>query len=61
MPLLVVQRNLDLFRNHLARHDSAEDITRAPLAAKPSRLVDLIRMAVYDLDQALTGQAPTVA
>lgn len=53
MTLLVVETNLDLFRNRLGRDDSAEDITRDVLAAKPSRLVDLIRMAEFDLDQAL--------
>ncbi|MFF1687119.1 glycosyltransferase family 2 protein [Streptomyces sp. NPDC058254] len=53
MTLLVVEKNLDLFRDRLNRDDSAEAITRDVLAAKPSRLVDLIRMAEYDLDQAL--------
>ncbi|MER0447112.1 glycosyltransferase family A protein [Streptomyces sp. Edi4] len=53
MTLLVVEKNLDLFRDRLNRDDSAEDITRDVLASKPSRLVDLIRMAEYDLDQAL--------
>jgi glycosyltransferase involved in cell wall biosynthesis len=54
MTLLVVEKNLDLFRHHFNRDDSAEDITRDVLASKPSRLVDLIRMAEFDLEQALT-------
>ncbi|MFJ4826090.1 glycosyltransferase family 2 protein [Streptomyces bacillaris] len=54
MTLLVVEKNLDLFRDRLNRTDFAMDITRDVLAAKPSRLIDLIRMAEYDLDQALT-------
>ncbi|NNN31004.1 glycosyltransferase family 2 protein [Streptomyces sp. S3(2020)] len=53
MTLLVVEKNLDLFRDRFDRNDSAEDITRDVLASKPCRLVDLIRMAEYDLDQAL--------
>ncbi|MFD6417032.1 glycosyltransferase family 2 protein [Streptomyces sp. NPDC060194] len=53
MTLLVVEQNLDLFRSRLARDDSAEAITLDVLAAKPSRLADLMRMAEYDLDQAL--------
>lgn len=54
MTLLVVEKNLDLFQDRLNRDDSAEDITRDVLASKPSRLVDLIRMAGFDLEQALT-------
>ncbi|KND28289.1 MULTISPECIES: hypothetical protein [Streptomyces] len=54
MTLLVVQKNLDLFRHRFNRDDTAEDITRLVLASKPSRLVDLIRMAEFDLEQALT-------
>ncbi|MYU53770.1 MULTISPECIES: glycosyltransferase family 2 protein [Streptomyces] len=53
MTLLVVEKNLDLFRDRFNRDDSAEDITRDVLASKPSRLVDLIRMAEFDLEQAL--------
>ncbi|WUH92456.1 glycosyltransferase family 2 protein [Streptomyces sp. NBC_00433] len=53
MTLLVVEKNLDLFRDRLSRDDSAEDIAREVLASKPSRLVDLIRMAEFDLEQAL--------
>jgi hypothetical protein len=53
MTLLVVEKNLDLFRARLNRDDSAEDIAREVLASKPSRLVDLIRMAEFDLEQAL--------
>jgi hypothetical protein len=54
MTLLVVEKNLDLFLHHFNRDDSAEDITRDVLASKPSRLIDLIRMAEFDLEQALT-------
>jgi hypothetical protein len=50
----VVEKNLDLFRARLNRDDSAEDIAREVLASKPSRLVDLIRMAEFDVEQALT-------
>jgi hypothetical protein len=53
MTLLVVEKNLDLFRHHFNRDDSANDITRDVLASKPSRLVDPIRMAEFDLEQAL--------
>ncbi|WP_405557098.1 glycosyltransferase family 2 protein [Streptomyces canus] len=53
MTLLVVEKNLALFRHHFNRNDTAEDITRLVLASKPSRLVDLIRMAEFDLEQAL--------
>ncbi|WP_327345517.1 glycosyltransferase family A protein [Streptomyces europaeiscabiei] len=54
MTLLVVEKNLDLFQHHFQRDDCAEDIARQVLAAKPSRLDDLIRMATYDVEQALT-------
>jgi hypothetical protein len=54
MTLLVVEKNLDLLRQHFKRDDSAEDITRDVLASKPSRLVHLTRMAEFDLEQALT-------
>lgn len=54
MTLLVVEKNIDLFRHHFNRDDLAEDIARDVLASKPSRLVDLIRMAQFDLEQALT-------
>jgi glycosyltransferase involved in cell wall biosynthesis len=53
MTLLVVEKNLDLFRARLNRDDSAEAIAREVLTSKPSRLVDLIRMAEFDLAQAL--------
>ncbi|HBF79316.1 MAG TPA: hypothetical protein DD420_05085 [Streptomyces sp.] len=54
MTLRVVERNLDLFRHRLGRGDSAAAIARDVLAMKPSRLEDLIRMADFDLRQALT-------
>ncbi|TFV32617.1 hypothetical protein E4K10_22790 [Streptomyces sp. T1317-0309] len=54
MTLLVVEKNLDLFRHHFHRDGAAEDLARLVLASKPSRLVDLIRMAEFDLEQALT-------
>ncbi|MEH0658426.1 hypothetical protein QA860_11920 [Streptomyces stelliscabiei] len=54
MTLLVVERNLDLFRHHFNRDDTAGDVTSLVLASKPSRLVDLIRTAEFDLEQALT-------
>ncbi|MGW7539523.1 glycosyltransferase family 2 protein [Streptomyces sp. NPDC054770] len=54
MTMLVVEKNLDLFRHHFNRDSAAEDLARLVLASKPSRLVDLIRMAEFDLEQALT-------
>jgi glycosyltransferase involved in cell wall biosynthesis len=53
MTLLVVERNLDLFQDRFNSDDAAEVIAQEVLAAKPSRLVDLIRMAEFDLAQAL--------
>jgi glycosyltransferase involved in cell wall biosynthesis len=53
MTLLVVERNLDLFQDRFNRDDGAEVIAREVLASKPSRLVDLIRMAEFDVAQAL--------
>jgi hypothetical protein len=49
----VVERNLDLFQDRFNRDDGAEVIAREVLASKPSRLVDLIRMAEFDVAQAL--------
>lgn len=53
MTFLVVERNLDYFRDRLGRADSAAALTRAVVAAKPSRLTDLLHMAAFDLPQAL--------
>jgi glycosyltransferase involved in cell wall biosynthesis len=53
MTLLVVERNLDLFQDRFNSDDAAEVLAQEVLAAKPSRLVDLIRMAEFDLAQAL--------
>jgi glycosyltransferase involved in cell wall biosynthesis len=53
MTLLVVESNLDLFQDRFNSDDAAEVIAQEVLAAKPSRLIDLIRMAEFDLAQAL--------
>jgi glycosyltransferase involved in cell wall biosynthesis len=53
MTLLVVERNLDLFQDRFNSDEAAEVIAQEVLAAKPSRLIDLIRMAEFDLAQAM--------
>ncbi|WP_245998772.1 hypothetical protein [Nocardia pseudobrasiliensis] len=52
--LLVVERNLDYFQAVLDDPRPARKIAELVCAAKPNRLTDLLHMAAYDLDQALT-------
>ncbi|WP_153486964.1 glycosyltransferase family 2 protein [Streptomyces katsurahamanus] len=52
MTLLVVEKNLDFFRDRLDRDDGAAEITLDVLGQKPTRLDDLLHMAQFDLHQA---------
>ncbi|MFF0494514.1 glycosyltransferase family 2 protein [Nocardia sp. NPDC004068] len=52
--LLVVERNLDYFQAVLDDPRPAHKIAELVCAAKPDRLTELLYMAAYDLDQALT-------
>ncbi|MFI9782821.1 glycosyltransferase family 2 protein [Kitasatospora sp. NPDC051984] len=52
MTLLVVEKNLDFFRDRLDRNDGAAEIARDLLGQKPTRLDDLLHMANFDLHQA---------
>ncbi|MDT0493407.1 glycosyltransferase family 2 protein [Streptomyces sp. NPDC012600] len=52
MTRLVVEGNLDFFRDRLERNDSAAEIALDVLEQKPSRLDDLLYMAQFDLHQA---------
>ncbi|MFB7578906.1 glycosyltransferase family 2 protein [Streptomyces hydrogenans] len=52
MTRLVVEENLDFFRDRLERNDSAAEIALDVLEQKPSRLDDLLYMAQFDLHQA---------
>ncbi|MDJ0385837.1 glycosyltransferase family 2 protein [Streptomyces sp. G-G2] len=52
MTLLVVEKNLDFFRDRLDRNDGAVEIALDVLGQKPTRLDDLMNMAKFDLHQA---------
>ncbi|WP_236246261.1 glycosyltransferase family 2 protein [Streptomyces sp. CC210A] len=52
MTRLVVEENLDFFRDRLERNDSAAEIALDVLEQKPTRLDDLLYMAQFDLHQA---------
>ncbi|MCX4628505.1 glycosyltransferase [Streptomyces sp. NBC_01443] len=52
MTLLVVEKNLDFFRDRLVRNDGAAEIALDVLGQKPTRLDDLLHMAKFDLHQA---------
>ncbi|MFI5781237.1 glycosyltransferase family 2 protein [Nocardia sp. NPDC051570] len=52
--LLVVERNLDYFQAVLDDPRPARKIAELVCAAKPDRLTELLHMAAFDLDQALT-------
>lgn len=52
MTRLVVEKNLDFFRDRLERDDSAAEIALDVLEQKPTRLDDLLYMAQFDLHQA---------
>ncbi|MDW4903447.1 MULTISPECIES: glycosyltransferase [Streptomyces] len=52
MTRLVVERNLDFFRDRLERNDSAPEIALDVMEQKPTRLDDLLYMAQFDLHQA---------
>lgn len=54
MTLLTVTANLPYFKAHYPDAPSAQEISRRVMAAKPSRFVDLLYMANFDLQQALT-------
>lgn len=50
----VVERHLDFFRRFFGPDADPAAITTALLESKPDRLTDLLHMAAFDLDQALT-------
>lgn len=50
----VVERHLDYFRRFFGPDADSTAITTALIKAKPDRLTDLLHMAAFDLDQALT-------
>jgi glycosyltransferase involved in cell wall biosynthesis len=52
MTRLVVEKNLDFFRDRLDRNDGAAAIALDVLEQKPTRLDDLLYMAQFDLHQA---------
>ncbi|WP_437873484.1 glycosyltransferase family 2 protein [Sorangium sp. So ce363] len=52
MTLITVDAHLDYFRSYWGSGQSARDIASRVVSAKPSRLIDLLHMAAFDLDQA---------
>jgi len=54
MTTLVIERNLDYFQAALHDRRPVEDLARRVCESKPDRLTELLHMAAFDLDQALT-------